>query len=212
MSKPKILEILNEKQSQEKLEKTLDSERAWVTKQEKKKKLDLHIFLTSKQSDESLEEKAKNLMTYKESQIKSMNFIVQKEIDGQKKNILERLEDRKRAISFIEPAGDVLIAESKREEYKKNSLMLLKKGSKEIGSLVNMMQLRNSLKKSKSIKDEAENYKEIEIENIAKKYEKELLDLKKNLKDKEKSLLINKMIEKIESERDKAIEAIRKKK
>ena len=172
----------------------------------------MHIFLTSKQSDESLEEKAKNLMTYKETQIKSMNFIVQKEIDGQKKSILERLEDRKRAVSFIEPEGNVLIAESKREEYKKNSMMLLKKSSKEIGSMVNMMQLRNSLKKSKSIKDEAENDKEIEIENIAKKYDKELLDLKKNLKDKEKSLLINKMIEKIESERDNAIEAIKKKK
>ena len=37
MSKPKILEILNEEQSREKLEKTLDSERAWVSKQEKKK-------------------------------------------------------------------------------------------------------------------------------------------------------------------------------
>ena len=210
MAKPQILELLNQEESTGKIEKTIDSERALVMKNEKKKMLDLHIYLSSKQGDETNEEKAKILMNFHESNVKTMSNIVTKEIDYQKQSILSRLEERKRAISFIVPtSGDQdIIEEEKSEDYKKNSLHLLKVSSKEIGSLVNKMNLRNSLRKSQTLKnDNTEN--DEEVQKIYNKYEKELLELRQNLKEKNKSLLISKMIQKIEKERDTAIEAIR---
>ena len=209
MAKPKIIEILNQNESMGKIYKTTDCQRAYVEKQEKKKMLDLHIFLSSKQTDESMEDKAKNKMNSQALNMKTKNKIIMKEMDIQEKNILNRLEERKRAVSFIvEPSDIAMMDKERNEEFKKNSMLLLKKNSKEIGTMVNKLQLRNSLRKSKNIKDEVENSEE--INQIIQKYEKELQDLKKNLKDKEKSLLITKLIEKIENERENAIEAWKK--
>lgn len=210
MMKPKIVELLNQNESTEKIEKSIDSERALLSKQEKKKMLDLHIFMTSKQSEETLEDKAKTLMNRQENYAKNLNEIIKNEIQNQQKSILNRLEDRKRAVSFIEsgssPNHHIEIEQT--EEFKKNSLSLLKKKSKEIGNMVTKINLRNSLKSTKSKKDIDE--KE-EIDIVVKRYEEELNHLKSNLKDKKSSLLISKMIEKIEIERDSKVKEIKMK-
>ena len=44
MAKPKVIEVLNQKESNGKIAKTIDSERTIVSKQEKKKMMDLHVF------------------------------------------------------------------------------------------------------------------------------------------------------------------------
>ena len=85
-------------------------------------------------------------------------------------------------------------------------MTLLRKTSKNIGTKVNQLQLRNSFKKSKSIREE--NEKDAEVMKIMEKYDKELMELRKTLKDKEKNLLITKMIAKIEEEREKALAAV----
>ena len=85
-------------------------------------------------------------------------------------------------------------------------MTLLRKTSKNIGTKVNQLQLRNSFKKSKSIREE--NEKDAEVMKIMEKYDKELMELRKTLKDKEKSLLITKMIAKVEEEREKTLAAV----
>ena len=101
MAKPKVIEVLNQKESNGKIAKTIDSERTIVSKQEKKKMMDLHVFLRCKQSDETVEDKAKNIYDSQESNIKTMNNIIRKEMNSQEKNIMNRIEERKRAVSFI---------------------------------------------------------------------------------------------------------------
>ena len=101
MAKPKVIEVLNQKESNGKIAKTIDSERTIVSKQEKKKMMDLHVFFSCKQSDETVEDKAKNIYDSQESNIKTMNNIIRKEMNSQEKNIMNRIEERKRAVSFI---------------------------------------------------------------------------------------------------------------
>ena len=83
--------------------------------------------------------------TSQESNIKTMN------------NIMNRIEERTRAVSFIvESPNPQTHSQPIDEEYKKNAMTLLKKTSKDIGTKVNQLQLRNSFKKSKSIREENE--------------------------------------------------------